>query len=274
VVEQHGGVIPGKSDTFRKLPGVGPYIMAAVLSIARGVPLPAVDGNVMRVYTRYRGIGDDIRKNTTKNNITSEIRQFMPADATSDFTQAFMELGALICTPKNPKCPDCPLQKTCFAFNSNAISDYPFKTKLSKAPEYHVSIAVIAKGNRFYIQKRPSKGHLGGLWEFPGGKAETGETPEKALIRECREELDADIQIEKQIATVKHAYSHFKINMSVFLCRLNGSKIAQPEGHEYRWITVDEIDEYPFPGANHKFFPQLRKYFQPRTDTDYHGQKN
>ncbi|HLP45400.1 MAG TPA: A/G-specific adenine glycosylase, partial [Candidatus Kapabacteria bacterium] len=107
VIAEYNGIIPDTPAVFQKLPGVGPYISAAVLSIARDIPLPAVDGNVMRVYTRFRGIADDIRKTSTRNRICNELKSIIPtepAGAAGDFTQAFMELGALICTPQNPRC--------------------------------------------------------------------------------------------------------------------------------------------------------------------------
>jgi A/G-specific adenine glycosylase len=260
VVNTHKGNIPQDLEDFRKLPGVGPYIAAAVLSIACGVPVPAVDGNVIRVFTRFRGIGDDTGKSTTRSRISKELQRIIPGDAAGDFNQAFMELGALVCTPKSPLCSRCPLNTGCVAFTEDKIEQFPFKAPRGKVPEYNVSIAVILKEKRFYIQKRPSKGHLGGLWEFPGGKAEANETPEQALLRECREELGTPVEIIKKLAVVRHAYSHFKITMSVFICRLLRDIVKQPEGHPYRWITIDELDQYPFPGANHKFFPELREF--------------
>jgi A/G-specific adenine glycosylase len=263
VMTEYNGKIPGEPEEFRKLPGVGPYIMAAVLSIAFNIPLPAVDGNVMRVYTRFRGIGDNIRKNATRNRIFKELQEIIPAEAAGDFNQAFMELGALVCLPKVPKCRNCPLREECTAYNDRAVDRYPFKSPLKEVPEYNVSIAVISKGDRFYIQKRPSEGHLGGLWEFPGGKAKEDETPEEAILRECKEELGTGIKIIKKLALVHHAYTHFKIHMSVFICVLTNGEgdVHPPEGVPFQWITVDQLDDYPFPKANHKFFPILREYF-------------
>ena len=262
VKEEHNGEIPETPGEFRQLPGVGPYIAAAVLSIARDIPLPVVDGNVMRVYTRFRGIADDIRKNSTRSRIYRELLEIIPSYSPGDFNQAFMELGALVCTPKAPSCTVCPLKENCTAFTTASIPNYPFKSPYAKIPRYNVSIGIIFKGNKFYIQKRPSKGHLGGLWEFPGGKAEEGETPEQTLLRECREELGGDMEILEKLRTVRHGYSHFKIEMAVFICRPAGEKIQPREGHPFRWITIDELDHYPFPGANHKFFPDLRKFLK------------
>lgn len=264
VMEQHGGQVPTRPEIFRRLPGVGPYIAAAVLSIARGLPMGAVDGNVMRVVTRFKGMTDDIGKTTTRNAIAQELQKNIPPGRSGDFTQAFMELGALVCTPKSPHCKKCPFSKECVAFNTGTIDKYPVKARRVSVPQYSVSIAVVFKGNRFYIQKRPSKGHLGGMWEFPGGKSKEGESAEHTLIRECREELGIDVKIIKKLARVNHAYSHFKIRMSVFICAAPEQEISQPEGHPFRWISIHQLEEYPFPGANHKFFPQLKEFFQKR----------
>lgn len=262
VMERHNGIIPTTPTTFSSLPGVGPYIAAAVLSIACNIPLPAVDGNVMRVYTRFQAIKDDIRKNSTKNLVRTELKSIIPANAAGDFTQALMELGALICIPKKPLCPKCPFQLQCKAFNTHSIEQFPVKSAMAKIPEYNVSIGIIEKDNRVYIQKRPSTGHLGGLWEFPGGKARPGETPSQTLLRECLEELKTEIEIIEKLTLIHHAYTHFKIHMTVFRCHLKSNTqpiIHPPQNTPSRWITLDQLDLYPFPTANHKFFPLLKQ---------------
>lgn len=262
VTAEFGGEIPKTPEAFQTLPGVGPYITAAVLSIARNVPLPAVDGNVLRVYTRFRGIGQDIRKTAVRNVIFHELKEIIPSRSAGDFNQAFMELGALLCIPQAPPCTSCPLHETCVAFTTHTVDCYPYKSPYGKVPVYRVSIGIILKENKFYIQKRPSKGHLGGLWEFPGGKSKKGETPEQTLFRECREELACDIEIIKPLPKVRHGYSHFKIEMTPFICRLKSADVHPQENQPFRWITIAELDAYPFPGANHKFFPQLRAFFK------------
>ncbi len=264
VKNKYSGIIPGTPGEFGELPGVGPYITAAVLSIARDVSLPSVDGNVTRVYTRFMGIADDITRNSTKKRITLELQEIIPPGSAGDFNQAMMELGALVCSPRTPRCEVCPLNKSCTAYKSGTVNLYPYKPPNPGVPEYKVSIGIILQNDCFYIQKRPSEGHLGGLWEFPGGKAKNHETPEQTLIRECAEELGATVRILEKLTLVRHAYSHFKISMSVFLCALTGDRDIHPSpGIDYRWITADELDDYPFPGANHKFFPTLKSFLLP-----------
>lgn len=173
-----------------------------------------------------------------------------------------MELGALVCTPQKPKCDSCPLNEQCTAFTTNTIDRYPFKSPAGKVPEYRVSVGIIIKGDRFYIQQRAAAGHLAGLWEFPGGKAKAGETPEQTLLRECKEELGCEVDILQPLPLVRHAYSHFKIQMTPFICRLQHGDILSQENRPCHWITISELDIYPFPGANHKLFPHLRNYFK------------
>jgi len=262
IVAKFNGEIPLAPGEFALLPGVGPYILGAVMSIAGGLPLPAVDGNVIRVYCRLQGITADSGRPVLKNLVIKEMGRVVPPGNPGDFNQALMEIGALVCTPRFPQCPGCPLQKACVAFRTSRVDSIPYKSPARKVPRYPVSIAVILQNNRFYIQKRPADGHLGGMWEFPGGKAEPGESPEQALLRECREELGVEVTIRQKLAFVRHAYTHFQIDLTVFLCTL-----PAPEGdftprhaQPFCWITAEQLEKLPFPAANHKFFPALKDY--------------
>jgi len=261
VVDSYKGKVPGNPKEFPKLPGVGRYVAAAVLSITCHEPLPAVDGNVLRVYSRFQSLPQDISKTSTRNMVYKELQAIIPPLSPGNFNQAVMELGALICIPKNPHCSACPLNKDCRSYINGTVANFPVKSSPLKVPEYNVSIAVIIEKGKLFIQKRPSKGHLGGLWEFPGGKAEPGESPEAALVRECKEELHTDIQIKKKLALVHHAYTHFKIHMSVFICSLKRNRAPLDANSESLWISIDQLKKFPFPKANHKFFPLLKDYF-------------
>jgi len=197
-----------------KLPGVGPYILSAVMSIAFKRVLPVVDGNVLRVITRYIELWDDISKSATQKKVYRMLLNLIPKNNPGDFNQAVMELGALVCTPKNPTCSSCPLKKTCQAKEKEIIESLPFRTRKKKIPLHRVALAVILKNDKFLIQKRPTTGHLAGMWEFPGGKLEVDESTEQAVTRECREELDVSVKIIQKLKKVKHAYTHFKIELN------------------------------------------------------------
>jgi len=253
------GKIPLDAASFGSLPGVGPYICAAVLSIAGGLPLPVVDGNVLRVATRYWGVGEDIRKPATRNRIHRFLQGTIPPDKPGDFNQALMELGALCCRPQSPACPSCPLQGECHARAEGTVDILPCRSPRPAIPHYPVVIAVILdRHRRMFVQKRPSRRHLGGLWEFPGGKVRENEPRRQALVRECLEELHTTVIPGEKIATVRHAYTHFRITLSVYLCRLAPRAPAPDSPQPGRWVTFDQLSRLPFPAANHKFFPRLK----------------
>lgn len=261
VSQYHQGHIPNDPNAFLNLPGVGEYTTAAVMSIAFGHPLPVVDGNVIRVMARYHCIAEDSTKTVTRNIIKGWMEHFIPKDRPGDFNQAVMELGATVCTPKQPDCHACPVQSTCCAFKGNTIQNYPLIPKKEKVPEYQVGLAVILRDDgSFLIQKRPSEGHLAGMWEFPGGKAVNGENAEGAVLRKCREELGITVKTVKRIARVSQVYSHFKIKVSVYVCGIAAGQPQPLVNQPLAWIRVEELENYPFPSANHKFFEALKKH--------------
>ncbi|HSQ34470.1 MAG TPA: A/G-specific adenine glycosylase [Candidatus Binatia bacterium] len=255
-----GGRIPGAYAAFRKLPGVGDYIAAAVLSIGRGLVVPVVDGNVLRVVCRWQGIRGDIRLAATKEKVRSFLQSVIPSDAPGRFNEAMMELGALVCVPKTPHCRRCPLHLDCFAFREGCTLSLPLKSKGKPVPTYRVALAVIVRRDRIFIQQRPESGHLGGLWEFPGGKCEPEETPLQAVVRECSEELGVEVDVSKKLARVRHAYSHFKIELHVYACALSGP--PPQASRKNAWIRAGELSRYPFPAANHKFFAEIKEYLK------------
>jgi len=258
VFEECHGHVPETYDGFRSLPGVGDYIAAAVLSIGCGQPLPVVDGNVLRVVSRWQGITGDIGMAATKKKIHAFLGTIIPAKSPGRFNEAMMELGALVCAPKNPLCRQCPLRYGCFAFKNDRTGYLPVKDKKKPVPTYSIALAVIVRGGRAFIQQRPEEGHLGGLWEFPGGKCLLGERPEHAVVRECREELGIEVEVLTKFAEVRHGYSHFRIILHVFACRLANGRPKTLRPHA--WVKSAELKDYPFPAANHKFFTRLKEY--------------
>ena len=260
VTENFHGRIPREYERFIELPGVGDYIVAAVMSIGCGHPVPVVDGNVLRVVCRWQGIGDDTRLGATKEKVRSFLRGVIPAASPGRFNEALMELGALVCTARNPLCPKCPLRLDCFAFRLGRTGSLPVRSRKNPVPEYRVALAVIVRARKIFIQQRPESGHLGGLWEFPGGKCRAGEKAEAAVVRECGEELGIEVEALAKLAEVDHAYSHFKVRLHVFICRPRGGRIRTPRPHA--WARFAELREYPFPAANHKFFPKLKDYLE------------
>jgi A/G-specific adenine glycosylase len=267
VADRHGGRIPVRYPEFRSLPGVGEYIAAAVLSIGAGAALPVVDGNVLRVACRWQGFAGDVRLGATRRRVRAFLEGIIPAAAPGRFNEAMMELGALVCLPRAPRCPACPLRPGCFACARGRTASLPVKGRKKPVPEYTVALALIARRGRVFIQQRPEEGHLGGLWEFPGGKCRPGERPLEAVVRECREELGAEVEALREIAAVRHAYSHFKVRLHVFACRLRRGRIRS--GRPHAWVAAAGLGHYPFPAANHKFMNELVNFVGETRCTAY-----
>jgi A/G-specific adenine glycosylase len=252
VVDRFGGRVPSDPQAFRSLPGVGPYTAAAVLSIAFGAGLPVVDGNVIRVLSRLTALRADPRRAPAARALEELAGVLLPAGAASLHNQAMMELGALLCTPRSPACPACPLSDACRAAVSGQPEAYPPRRATPPIPHHHVALGLVFDAGRVLIDQRPYGGLLGGLWEFPGGKVEPGESPAEALARELREELGLEVATGAPLPTVDHAYTHLKVTLHPFLCRLVAMEPRVGEGRPYRWIRPEELPDYPMPRANRK----------------------
>jgi A/G-specific adenine glycosylase len=170
-----------------------------------------------------------------------------------------MELGAMVCKPRQPLCGSCPTQQFCHAYRADKVLNYPVKLKKTAVPQYRIAVGVVFKKGRLLITRRKPSGLLGGLWEFPGGKIQRGESPEAACAREIKEETNLAITVDSHLSRVRHGYTHFKIIMDVFCCSYVSGKVRLNGPVDHRWITIAKLDDFPFPKANHKFFPELKR---------------
>ena len=259
VAKDFSGKVPNTWEIFHSLPGVGDYIAAAVLSIAFDQPYPVVDGNVKRVLARLYKIGAPVNQSSSYPVFKETAGRLLDSRQAGTFNQAMMELGALICKPRNPLCGACPLNLQCLAFKTQQVTEFPKRLKSKVTPQYHIAVGVVFKGNRVLITQRKAEGLLGGLWEFPGGKIKRGESAEAACIRELKEEVSLEVRIDSYLTRVKHAYTHFRITMEVFCCQYVSGRVKLNGPTAHRWIKIDEYKEYPFPKANHKFIPLLEQ---------------
>ena len=255
IMFNYNGKIPDGWNDFRSLPGVGDYTAGAVLSIAFNKKLIAIDGNIKRVVSRLLGIRN--LSNHNKKRIKNWLETYIPESSPGDFNQSLMELGSLICKPKNPKCYECPMTKICKAFLNGEPERYPIALKRGINPTYTIVAGILWRNQKFFIQKRKNSKMLMGLWEFPGGKVNNNESLKEALNREFEEECGIRPKIIKKIGSIKHSYSHFSIIFHVFHCRENKNVIKQL--NDSKWISIDEIDKYPFPKVNHKVFKLLNR---------------
>ena len=255
IVEDFDATIPS-TEEFKNLPGIGDYIYSAVMSIAFNQALPVIDGNVKRVGARFWETNFINTKDlkVLKEKLLKTISQKRPGC----FNQALMDLGREICKPKTPLCNQCPISKQCQAFKHNSVANYPYKIKSKKIPLIDVVVGYIQDEDaNFIITKRPKEKMLGGLWELPGGKREKGESLKKGLIREIKEELNINIEVGSKMGMIKHAYSHMKIKLHAYQCKIKNGNIKMNVCEDLKWIKSKNIDKYSFPTANHKLFKKI-----------------
>ncbi len=252
ILKEYGGKIPSDRVRLRKLPGFGPYTTGAVLSIAFDQREPIIDANVRRVFMRQlmlRGHADA----SQDERIKEVLQEIMPLKGNNIFNQALMELGALICLNRAPLCMSCPGRGSCRAFKHGVQENIPaVKKKVVRSLD--VAVAVIRDEGRYFIQQRSSEGLLAGLWEFPGGKLEKGETPKEALYREIKEELGVNVKSAKHLFNVLHFYTEFKVTLHVFDCVLKDYPAAD-KGR--KWVRPGDFKRYPLPAGSVKILQKL-----------------
>jgi len=257
VVDRFDGALPADVSELRTLAGVGRYTAGAIASIAFGLDEPVLDGNVERVLCRTLGIRTNPRQASTARTLWSAARRLIPPGRAGAVNQAMMDLGAMVCTRRKWSCGACPLAGVCIA-NQRGLQDaLPAKAKRPPTPHYIIAAGVIRKRGRVLIGRRRPEAMLGGLWEFPGGKVERGETLVQAVRREVAEEMGIEVEVGQEIAVVKHAYSHFSITLHAFACRHISGRARAIGCDAYKWVGVGELEDYAFPRANRKIIEAM-----------------
>ncbi len=245
VMQEYGGQLPDSAEALARLPGVGRYTAGAVASMAFGRDEAALDGNIRRVLTRLFNVSLPARSPAGEALLWNLARQNLPAGQAGDYNQALMDLGSAICTPRSPNCAACPLKGDCQAFALGLQEERPVLEKKAPTPHYLVTAAVLRRDGRVLLARRPSEGLLGGLWEFPGGKVENGESLEYGLQRELREELGVETAVNGQIGVYRHAYTHFKVTLHAFDCRLLQGEPQPLAASELAWVLPTGLSHYP-----------------------------
>ncbi len=271
LVRDFGGRLPADPAQLAALPGLGPYATAAIASLAFGQPLAVLDGNVMRVLARLAALDDDIGLAATKKKLQELADALLLRDKPGTVNEAWMELGALVCTPRSPRCGECPLHGTCRAAKLKTPEAFPRKKKKEKIPHKIVGAAVILnrKNQILIAQRNPEGGMLAGLWEFPGGKQAKGETMRQCIRRELQEEMGLDLEVGAHLVTVHHVYSHFTIDLHAHFARIRSGRPRHLECAGHAWVTPAEFDRYPFSKADHGIIHAIRALPQPPHLRDY-----
>ncbi len=259
IVERHGGSLPSNRDALLRLPGIGPYISGAILSMAFGKAEAAVDGNVRRIMARLYAVREPLDKAAILRELDERAGTLVPRDCAGDFNQALMDLGAQVCTPRLPRCEVCPWRMECTALREGDAESLPVKRKRKPVPRRRAVAAVIRdEQGRLLIVKRVNRGLLGGLWKLPGGEVLSEDPPARGLERWVRTELGLRIRAGRNpLASVEHAYSHFRLTLQAYACDWRGGRPEVRGCEAWAWMALDERDRYPFSRADHKLLNAL-----------------
>lgn len=250
IVNERKGEFPRGFQEWLEVPGVGPATAAALASYLAREPRPVLDGNVRRVISRVykirtRGDGKGER------NLQTFAAKVVAARDPGLLNQALMDLGATVCRPRSPSCGLCPISSYCGAFAEGQPEKYPGPSRRPRVGFVRVVAAVITRNGKVLITRRPPEGLLGGLWEFPGGKIEEGETPEEALARELREELGIEARIGEEIMCTVHRYTHLKVRLHFYRAEVGKPHIIPGPGCAgWLWVAPDELSRFAFPAAD------------------------
>jgi A/G-specific adenine glycosylase len=255
VMAAHGGRLPEEPTRLRQLPGIGPYTAGAIASLAFGRDEPAVDGNVRRVLSRLFDIS-----RPTARRLEAAARTLIEArpGRAAALNQALMDLGSGCCTARAPDCETCPLSRHCLALARGVVADRPPTTSRRRLPHQTVGVGVVWRETRVLIARRPPSGLLGGLWEFPGGKLESGESAAAAVKRELWEEVGVEVRVGALIDRVDHAYSHFRVTLHFHEAEYLSGRARPRVASEVRWVEPGTLGEYAFPAASHAIVDRVR----------------
>lgn len=251
VVEEYDGELPASYEKLLRLPGIGEYTAGAIASIAFGLPHVAVDGNVLRVFSRLLACEEDITLPKTKQALAAEAQRHMPKNAPSDYNQALMELGALVCLPGTPKCEGCPLREQCTGFAAGIAPTLPRKTAKPPKKQVPVCIFVVHSPRGVLLQQRPAKGLLAGLWQPPLFEGSFT----KAQAQQKLEQLLPGIVLGNALPKATHVFTH-RIWLLYGWQAAADINHAAPEGCV--WVTPQMLqNQYAVPSAFAAYLPLM-----------------
>ena len=239
VVEKFGGKLPRDLDDLRSLPGIGRYTVGAIASLAFKLDEPTLDGNVRRVFSRLFDVDEYADSPAGEKTLWELTAKNLPKGRAGDYNQALMDLGAMVCLPKNPRCLLCPLMKICKAREAGTQELRPVMKPKKQVPTYVHVAAVIVERGRALLSQRPADGLLGGMWEFPNARVDGD--PARELVKALRGATRLKVQKKEPLGFVQHAYSHFRVIVYPFLC----AKVEAPKDKKFKWVPLDELDDYP-----------------------------
>ena len=255
ILEQDfGGKIPPRKQSLLSLPGFGPYTAGAVASLAFNQPEPALDGNVRRWLSRWRGLRGGFPQSQTEDFLENFVKDLIPRGRASDFNQALMELGALICIPSQPRCPLCPVKKCCLY---QSEQDKRKKRTAKKIRTEVWIVALVEQEGRFLLHRKEGTGLLAGLWQFPtlviqGEGNAAGSSERKTLKQRLQRDFGVKVKIKRPLPLQKHSFTHRQVTMNPLVCSAEKLSSPLPASRQVRWIKPENFGRYPISRAMSK----------------------
>jgi len=249
VVSSYDGNVPDTKKELLSLKGVGAYTAGAILSIAYGEPEVAVDGNVLRVFARLYNIAGNILSAPVKKEITALAQAQIPVQEAGAFNEALMDFGAMICIPKSPRCGECPLVSYCSAKKAGTEKELPLRITKKNIPTEHIAVCVLSQRQCWLIHRRPARGLLASMWEFPNvaGSGAAGQTALQQLLASVGLYVDID---PAPRGTIKHVFSHKIWQMTLYEGRLTGGTLQTKE--DWQWLPKKAYTSVPWAGPHGK----------------------
>jgi A/G-specific adenine glycosylase len=259
IVKEHGGRIPRDFEALRMLPGIGPYTAGAIASLAFGSDRPAVDGNASRVLARVFDVDLPANSGAAKKTFWQLAAEHLPSGEAAAYNQALMDLGAQVCTPRNPKCNVCPLRKECRAFALGVQEQRPVRTAGSQIPVRKFAAAVIRRNGRVLLVQRPTSGLLGGMWEFPNTALSSAKQVKYVLRRRLISDLGLTLRMGESLGQYEHTYSHFTALLQVYDAPTNGKQPKVRSVLKHLWVPINRLGRLPMGKLDRNIAISLQK---------------
>lgn len=254
VSERHAGELPRSVEQLLELPGIGPYSAGAIASIAFGQPEPIVDGNVVRVLCRLFALRGDPAKAPLKSELWRLARQLVPSDRPGELNQSLMELGATLCSPSSPRCPECPVRGQCLGLAQGVERELPELAKRKPPTEVQTAAAYVCEGDRVLLRQLPADApRWAGLWVLPFAELTPGETPSAAAVR-ALSELGVQGVAQSVVQKAQHTITRFRITLHVVSCTL-GPRSTLPSGSGL--FSFEQIVRLALPSVHSRLFKVL-----------------
>jgi A/G-specific adenine glycosylase len=253
VMTDFGGVFPKEIDKIRAIKGIGPYTAASVSSICFNLPEPAIDGNLFRVISRIFEIPDDISKSGSRKVFDAAIRAVISHREAGNFNQALMDIGATICSPRRPKCANCPISAYCSAYANGTQENFPVKTKKLKQKNVYYQAFAVKSADKYLMTQRPKNGLLADMWTFPMIEVE------KNAGVKLPSNLRGQVVKFDEIGEITHVFSHLKWHVRLIICRLEAAQVQdEVMMSNQKWLSKKDLKQHALAGPQIKLFKLLQ----------------